>query len=172
MLQNSEARLRQPQKQTVGEPDAFVTMECTITALSDTQSFSFWQPALWSAQRLLPDIYYRQAGRQRAHQSLIEECHKRKPGEVLFLLLLRSPPCVYRSRVRRREKAVLFMEPMLCPVCRQPMVQWKVEPAYSQKKKIEYRREYYQCEKDDVWGRYEIPAGTMQEDDIQKPNTI
>ncbi len=58
------------------------------------------------------------------------------------------------------------MEPMGCPVCNQPMVKWKVKPAYDQKKKIEYRREHYRCEKDDVWGRLEIPVGPMREYDI------
>ena len=58
------------------------------------------------------------------------------------------------------------MESMMCPVCHQPMVKWKVKPAYDQKRKIEYRREHYRCEKDDTWGRVEIPVGQMREYDL------
>ncbi|HEY1353966.1 MAG TPA: hypothetical protein VGF67_30510 [Ktedonobacteraceae bacterium] len=58
------------------------------------------------------------------------------------------------------------MESMVCPVCQQPMVKWKVKPAYDQKRKIEYRREHYRCVSDDVWGRYEIPVGPMREYDV------
>jgi len=46
------------------------------------------------------------------------------------------------------------------------MVKWKVKPAYDQKRKIEYRREHYRCEKDDTWGRVEIPVGQMREYDL------
>jgi hypothetical protein len=64
------------------------------------------------------------------------------------------------------------MESMVCPVCHQPMVKWKVKSAYDQKKKIEYRREHYRCEKDDVWGRYEIPVGPMREYGLNHSVTV
>jgi hypothetical protein len=43
------------------------------------------------------------------------------------------------------------------------MAIWKVKPAYDWKRNIAYRREYYRCERDDVWGRLEIPIGSIQE---------
>lgn len=54
---------------------------------------------------------------------------------------------------------------MQCPICGQEMTQYKEEPCYNTKMQIEYKRTRYKCEKDDTWGRLEIPVGPMKQVD-------
>lgn len=61
---------------------------------------------------------------------------------------------------------------MLCPICGQEMDRFKEEPCYSTKKRIEYKRTYYRCEKDDTWARLEIPIGPMKEFDLERLSPV
>lgn len=60
---------------------------------------------------------------------------------------------------------------MVCPKCGQEMTRYKEESTYSRRKLIEYRRTYYHCEQDDVWGSLEIPIGPMHipAEELQPP---
>lgn len=57
---------------------------------------------------------------------------------------------------------------MHCPVCGKEMKSYKEEPCYSERKNTEYKRTYYRCEGDDVWGRLEVPAGPLSEFDKKR----
>ncbi len=57
---------------------------------------------------------------------------------------------------------------MVCPVCGQEMARYKEEPCYSRTRNVEYKRTYYRCEKDDTWGRLEVPVGPIKEFDLAR----
>jgi hypothetical protein len=61
---------------------------------------------------------------------------------------------------------------MLCPKCGEEMKRYKEEPCYSQRKGVEYKRTYYRCERDDVWGQLEIPVGPLSEFDKQRAPSV
>jgi hypothetical protein len=62
---------------------------------------------------------------------------------------------------------------MQCPVCNQEMQKNKEEPCFGRSTNTEYKRTYYRCEKDDVWGRLEVPVGTIRESDQKRaPITV
>ncbi len=56
---------------------------------------------------------------------------------------------------------------MFCPICNEEMTQWKEELARNKKRATgaTYLRRRYRCEKDDTWGRIEVPVGTIQSAD-------
>ena len=60
---------------------------------------------------------------------------------------------------------------MICPICGQEMVPYKEEPCYGRQKRIEYKRTRYRCERDDTWGRLEVPVGPMKEVEQEPPLT-
>lgn len=45
---------------------------------------------------------------------------------------------------------------MDCPICQEPMEEYKQETSHGSQEK-EYRRTFYRCAKDDTWGRTEVP---------------
>ena len=58
---------------------------------------------------------------------------------------------------------------MHCPICQQEMTLWKEELARNKKREgAAYLRRRYRCEKDDVWGRLEVPTGTVSTPDPQR----
>jgi hypothetical protein len=61
---------------------------------------------------------------------------------------------------------------MHCPVCGQEMRSDKAQACFGRKTNTEYKRTYYRCEKDDVWGRLEVPVGPISELDQKRISTI
>lgn len=52
---------------------------------------------------------------------------------------------------------------MECPCCGEKMHIYKEEPCFSRKDGKRYKRTKYRCERDDIWGRLEIPEDEANE---------
>jgi hypothetical protein len=52
---------------------------------------------------------------------------------------------------------------MECPRCGEKMRVYKEEPCFNSKDGKRYRRIKYLCERDDVWGRLEVPDDEANE---------
>lgn len=61
---------------------------------------------------------------------------------------------------------------MHCPICGEEMERYKEEPCYSRRKRVEYKRRYFRCEKDDTWGRLEIPVRPLSAFDKQPAQSL
>lgn len=64
---------------------------------------------------------------------------------------------------------------MHCPLCHEEMTLWKEELASNKKKSastVTYLRRRYRCEKDDVWGRIEVPTGVITGPDQRRKPAV
>lgn len=58
--------------------------------------------------------------------------------------------------------------PPLCPVCNQPMIEFREGTSHSKKTGQQYTRTLYACRKHDVWGTLEVPKQSGQGDQVKE----